>query len=74
MLGEIKLIQPAPVVCDENGMFQHPDLPNFDEDDGDKCKAWIAEQGLEVYMVSLEYADEAIADRYFENHDPDCSY
>ncbi|KTC22487.1 hypothetical protein AO392_18775 [Pseudomonas putida] len=74
MPEEIKLIQPAPVVRDEYGMFQHPDLPDFDEGDGDKCKAWIAEQGLEVGKVSLEYADEAIADRYFESHDPDCSY
>ncbi|MEB0009335.1 hypothetical protein QN375_06005 [Pseudomonas sp. MH9.2] len=55
-------------------MFQHPDLPDFDEEDGDKCKAWIAEQGLEVQMVSLEYASQAIADRYFESHDQDCSY
>ena len=74
MPEEIKLIQPAPVVRDEYGMFQHPDLPDFDEGDGDKCKAWIAEQGLEVGKVSLEYADESIADRYFESHDPDCSY
>ncbi|WP_433886642.1 hypothetical protein [Pseudomonas vranovensis] len=74
MPEEIKLIQPAPVVRDEHGMFQHPDLPDFEEGDGDKCKAWIAEQGLEVGKVSLEYADEAIANRYFESHDPDCSY
>ena len=70
----IKLIQPAPVVRDENGMFQHPDMPNFDEGDGDKCKAWVAEQGLTVTQVCLEYADEAVADRYFEAGDPDCSY
>lgn len=74
MPEEIKLIQPAQVVRDENGMFQHPDLPDFDEGDGEKCKAWIAEQGLQVSMVSLEFADEAIADRYFESRDPDCSY
>ncbi|PRA69328.1 MULTISPECIES: hypothetical protein [Pseudomonas] len=74
MPEEVKLIQRSPVVRDENGMFQHPDLPDFDEGDGDKCKAWIAEQGLQVTMVSLEYADEAVANRYFESHDPDCSY
>lgn len=69
------LIQPAPVIRDENGFFQHPDLPDFDEGDGDKCKAWVAEQELEVGMVSLEYhSDEAISDRYFEAGDPDCSY
>ncbi|WP_256574784.1 MULTISPECIES: hypothetical protein [Pseudomonas] len=26
----IKLIQPAPVVRDENGMYQHPDMPDFE--------------------------------------------
>lgn len=74
MPEEIKMIQPTPVVRDENGMFWHPDLPEFDEGDGDKCKQWVSEQGLTVKMVSIEGADEAIADRYFESHDPDCSY
>ena len=74
MPEEIKLIEPAPVVRDEMGSFQHPDMPDFDEGDGDKCKAWVAEQGLQVAMVSLEYADEAVADRYFESGDPDYSY
>ena len=75
MPEENKLIQPAPVVRDENGMFQHPDLPDFDEGDGDKCKAWIAQQGLQVVMVELETdAPGDIAERYFESGDPDCSY
>ena len=37
----IKLIQPVPVVRDENGMFWHPELPPFDEGDGEKCKKWL---------------------------------
>ena len=75
MSEEMKLIQPAPVVRDEYGMFAHPDMPDFGEDDGDKCKAWIATQGLQVKMVSLEYhSDEAVSERYFEVGDPDCSY
>ncbi|WP_311972146.1 hypothetical protein [Pseudomonas baltica] len=56
-------------------MFQHPDMPDFEEGDGAKCKAWIAEQSLEVAMVELEYhSDETISERYFEAGDPDCSY
>ena len=73
-LDRVGLIRSWPVKRDENGMFQHPDMPDFEEGDGDKCKAWIAEQGLSVAMVSLEYADEAIANRYFESNDPNCSY
>jgi hypothetical protein len=69
-----QLIQPASVVRDGYGMFQHPDMPDFDEGDEEKCKQWIGEQGLSVAMVSLEYADEAIAERYFESGDPDCTY
>ena len=74
MPEEIKLIQPAPVVRDDMGSFQHPDMPDFDEGDGERCKAWIAEQGLAVAMVSLEYAEETVANRYFESGDPDYSY
>ncbi|WP_159814885.1 hypothetical protein [Pseudomonas sp. 18058] len=48
MPEEIKLIQPAPVVRDEMGSFQHPYMPDFDEGDGDKCKTWVPEQGLTV--------------------------
>lgn len=73
-IDRIGLIKHWTVKRDENGMFQHPDMPDFDEGDGDKCKAWIAEQGLTVAMVSLEFAEPAIADRYFESHDPNCSY
>ncbi len=74
-LDRLPLIKHWPVKRDENGFFQHPDLPDFDEGDGERCKAWIAEQGLQVEMVSLEYhSDEAISERYFEAGDPDCSY
>lgn len=74
-LDRQNLIKHAIVRRDENGMFKHPDLPDFDEGDGEKCKAWIAQQGLQVVMVELETdAPEEIAERYFESGDPDCSY
>lgn len=76
-MNEVIFIQPANVLRDEHGMFAHPDMPEFDEGDGDgdKVKAWVAEQGLEVKMVELEYhSDEAISERYFEAGDPDISY
>ena len=74
MPEEIVLIQPVPVVRDENGMFWHPDLPGFDEGGEEKSKQWIAGQGLSVVMVSLEYAGGEISHPYFESGDPDCSY
>ena len=75
MPEEIKLIQPAPVVRDEYGMFQHPDLPDFEEGDGEKCKAWIERQGLQLVMAYLETdAPEEIADRYFASDEPHCGY
>lgn len=74
-LDRLLLIRRVVVRRDENGMFQHPEMPDFEEGEGDKCKAWIAEQGLEVTMVSLDgSAPEEIADRYFGSDDPDCSY
>lgn len=74
MPEEIILIQPAPVVRDENGMFWHPDLPELDEGDSDKYKQWIADQGLSVKMVSIESADDEISERYFNSDEPDCTY
>ncbi len=69
------LIKPAVVRRDEYGMFQHPDLPDFEEGDVEKSKAWVAQQGLEVVRVELETdAPEEIAERYFDSGDPDCSY
>lgn len=63
-LDRLPLIRHWPVRRDENGLFQHPDLPDFDEGDGDRCKSWIAEQGLEVAKAELEYhSDEAVSDR-----------
>jgi hypothetical protein len=70
----IKLIQPVPVVRDENGMFWHSELPPFDEGDGEKCKKWLAEQRLVVKMTSIEDATDEISERYFGSHDSDCSY
>ena len=73
MSEEVKFIRPAPVVRDEMGSFQHPDMPDFYEGYGDKCKAWIAGQRLQVKMVQLEYhSDEAVSERYFKAGDPDC--
>lgn len=75
MTEEIKLIQAVPVVRDDEGMFYHPDMPDFDEGEGERCRVWIAEQGLEVKMVELEYhSDESISERYFEAGEADCSY
>ncbi len=74
MPEEIKLIQPAAVVRDAEGMFWHPELPSFEEGDGDKCKQWLAEQGLVIKASSIEGAEDSISDRYFESGDPDCSY
>ena len=73
-VDRVGLIKHWPVNRDENGMFWHPDLPSFEEGDGDKCKKWIAEQGLVVKMSSIEDAADEISERYFDSHDPDCSY
>lgn len=82
MSEEIKRIQPAAVVRDY-GVFEHPDIPDFDEGegegegdgDGEKWKAWIAQQGLQLVMIYLETdAPEEIADRYFASDEPHCGY
>ena len=52
--NESILIQAAPVQRDAQGMWFHPDMPDFDEGDGDKYKAWLAEQGLTTSTGMLE--------------------
>jgi hypothetical protein len=37
--------------------FQHSEILNFDEDGGDKCKAWIAEPGLAAVILSFRASD-----------------
>lgn len=73
-LDRVGLISHQLVRRDENGMFWHADLPPFDEGDGDKCKQWLAKQGLTVKMVGIESAKDEISERYFKSGDPDCSY
>ena len=48
------LIQAASVVRDENGNWWHPGMPEFDEDQGDEWRAWIADQGLATVRRMLE--------------------
>jgi hypothetical protein len=73
-VDRIGLIKRWPVKRDENGMFWHPDLPSFDEGDGDKCKKWLDEQGLVVKISSIEDALDEISERYFDSQNPDCGY
>lgn len=66
-VDRVGLIKHWPVKRDENGMFWHPDLPSFDEGDGDKCEKWLAEQSLVVKMSSIEDAPDEISERYFDS-------
>ena len=70
---KVALIQPVPVVRDETGCWWHPDMPDFDEGDGDKYEAWIKEQGLETTHDRLEdEPDENLVSKsYYEDGDPD---
>lgn len=50
---DVVLIQAAPVLRDETGNWWHPDMPPFDEGDGEKFKAWLKAQGLELSRAEL---------------------
>lgn len=73
-MNDIKLIQPALVERDKGGNWYHPDLPPFDEGDGYKYCAWVAEQKLETCTLRLEDEDEnhPAVIKYFDKGDPDC--
>lgn len=53
MPEEIKLIQRVAVERDEDGWWQHPDLPAFAED-LEAFHAWLSAQGLELEHWSME--------------------
>lgn len=73
-MSNVKQIKVATVERDEYGNWYHPDMPGFDEGDGDKYRAWLAEQGLETYQMQLEDEDETHPAyiKYYEQGDPDC--
>lgn len=50
---DVVQIQAAPVLRDEGGNWWHPDMPAFDEGDGDKFTAWLTAQGLELSRAEL---------------------
>lgn len=50
---DVVRIQAAPVLRDKTGNWWHPDMPSFDEGDGEKFKAWLTAQGLELSRAVL---------------------
>lgn len=52
------LIQAAPVERDSVGEWIHPELPEFEEGDGEKWRAWLAAQGLVTVRRMLEGEDD----------------
>lgn len=66
-------IQPEEVVRDVNGSWTHSMWPSDGEEDA-LPKSWFAEQGLDLSIVELEYEEQEVADKYFEDGGPDFSY
>lgn len=54
MSGELILIGPVPVERDQDGWWEHPGLPDFDEDDHAAFRAWITERRLELRQWLME--------------------
>jgi hypothetical protein len=68
-------IQSVEVKRDHNGMWTHPDLPNWGESiSRSELKEWEEENGITVNLVSMDGdAPEELVDRWFEDGDCDCS-
>jgi hypothetical protein len=69
------LIQAVEVKRDGDGYWTHPDMPDFDEGDGDKWRNWITNQKLAIVHSSLsdEDDDHPAYMRVFEDGDIDVS-
>lgn len=64
-----KRLEPVDVVRDENGFWQHPDAPDFvDDDSGLEYKQWFETLGLEGRLSWLEHEDDnhPVKKGYFE--------
>ena len=55
MPEEIVLIQPVAVVRDTDGWWHHPDLPVFEEEQGEESREWVKAQGLTIVTAEMEY-------------------
>jgi hypothetical protein len=55
MPEETVLIQPVTVVRDTDGWWHHPDLPMFEEEQGEESREWIKAQGLTIVTAEMEY-------------------
>ena len=67
MPEESVLIQPAAAVRDKDGWWDHPDLPDFDEN-YEAFKAWITEQ----HLVLQQWHMEADIDGHHPYDDGEC--
>jgi len=54
----MKLIQAATVQRDANGVWNHPDMPQFDEGEAHKYHEWAKQQGLKMLYSFLDTEDE----------------
>lgn len=69
------LIQPAPVDrSGELGQWHHPELPDFDEGDEERFKAWLRQQQLELRHIWLQDDDSPQAQHYWDGNDPDLTF
>lgn len=71
----MELIKPAEVQRDTEGYWSHPGIPEFEEGEEDKFKAWVDSQGLVLSVDHLEdeNEDHPAVVKYFEEGSADIS-
>lgn len=74
MPEEIVLIQPVPLVREADGWWHHPDLPMFEEDQGEESREWVKAQGLTIVTAEMEYEVDTDNDPYFEQGEGSCAH
>ncbi|WP_342345782.1 hypothetical protein [Shewanella dokdonensis] len=70
------MIKPADIIRDNDGLWTHPDLPEWDEGTTkEQVDAWASENGGTIHVEWMDgNAPQELTDRYFEVGEPDCSY
>jgi hypothetical protein len=74
-MNAVILIQPVEVKRDAFGFWNHPGIPDNDDEDGFVFNHWLDAQGLITFRRDLEDEDDEHPAyiKYFEDADPDVS-
>lgn len=72
-MSALPLIGPVPVERDADGWWEHPEVPEFDEDDHAGFRAWVIAQRLELRQRHMDSDVDTDAHHYWTEESCSCA-